>query len=124
VRRVDRRRGIARRSRSVPPSCASRLPLSMAISALRPARTSAVFSVIRVSLPASANRASSMLRVVFICINMAYTYIQSKLRLPRLHRAFIGYNNTIVTASVRTAGVLPVYTALSSDIPSAFICVS
>jgi hypothetical protein len=78
VRRVARRRGIARKSCSVPPRRASSLPLSIAISALRPARTRAVFPVMRVNLPAAANRASSMLMVVFICIDTGHGYIPGK----------------------------------------------
>jgi hypothetical protein len=78
VRRIARRRGIVRKSCSVPPSRASRRPFSIAISALRPARTGAVFSVMRVNLRASANKASSMLRVVLIRINTAHGYISGK----------------------------------------------
>src|ERR1035437_5760620 len=74
LRGTLRRRGVTRSCGSVPPSRARRRACSRAISASRPARTSAVFSPMLVSRSASARRSSSILRVVFICTNMYESY--------------------------------------------------
>ncbi len=67
---VGRLLGIGDSFFSVPPRSANRLALSFAISASRPILTSAVFSEMPVSLPASFKRPLSILSVVLICINM------------------------------------------------------
>ena len=77
-RGVERRRGIAGSDGCDPPRATSRRALSLAINALSPACTNAVFSSIRVSRCASASRSSSILRVVFICMSMAKTSIPRK----------------------------------------------
>ena len=55
---------------SLPPSEASRFPLSIAINASNPAFTRDVFSVIPESSEALFSRSSSMFKVVLICISM------------------------------------------------------
>jgi hypothetical protein len=65
-----RRRGTGLSPRSVPPSAASRRALSRAISAWSPACSTAVFSRSPHNSWAFASSASSMIRVVRICINM------------------------------------------------------
>ncbi len=71
LRRIDgRRRGTARAVLSEPPNEARRFALSRATRASRPARTTAVFSRRPLSCVARLNNASSMLRVVLICISM------------------------------------------------------
>jgi hypothetical protein len=68
-----RRRGTGLRPRSVPPSAASRRALSRAISAWSPACSTAVFSRSPLNSWAFASSASSMIRVVRICINMVFS---------------------------------------------------
>ena len=67
---AERRLGTARRFGSVPPRAASRFPDSRAISASKPARTKAVFSLIPESCLARSSRCSSIFNVVRICISM------------------------------------------------------
>ena len=76
--RLGRRRRIGASLRSVPPSSANRLALSLAIKASRPMRTSEVFSEMPVSSVALRSKASLMLSVVLICINMYHLYIRVK----------------------------------------------
>jgi hypothetical protein len=66
-----RRRGMRRALLSDPPNAASRLALSRATSASRPALTTAVFSRRPLSWAARSSNASSMFKVVRICISMA-----------------------------------------------------
>ena len=68
---------------SVPPSAASRRALSRAISASRPRRTRAVFSVTPVNCDARLRSSSSMLSVVLICISMYILCIRVKFLLHR-----------------------------------------
>jgi len=75
---AGRRRGMFDILGCVPPSAASRLPASRAISASSPARTKAVFSWIPVSSLARWSRLSSMINVVRICISMHRTCILVK----------------------------------------------
>jgi hypothetical protein len=65
-----RRRGTGRTALSEPPNAARRLALSRATSASRPALTTAVFSRRPLSCVARPSRASSIFRVVRICISM------------------------------------------------------
>ncbi len=85
------RRGIGWRSFSVPPSFASLLLLSRAISASNPSRTKEVFSLTPVKYDALFSISSSMFNVVLICIDMPYLYIN-------------------VNWGERIGGVLPIYT--------------
>jgi len=71
---IDRRRGIAFKSFSVPPSIANRLLLSRAISASRPKWTNVVFSVTPVNNDAFFSICSFMFSVVLICISMHLLY--------------------------------------------------
>src|ERR1700722_14340043 len=64
--RCARWRGAASKSGCVPPKAANLRPISRAISASRPARMRAVFSLIPVRRPASSRRLSSMFNVVLI----------------------------------------------------------
>lgn len=80
-----RRRRIGRRRFSLPPSSASRLALSRAISASSPNRTSEVFSRTPVRWAARLRSVSSMFNVVRICTKMHVGYIPVKLA-PRLGR--------------------------------------
>ena len=54
----------------VPPRAARRFALSLSMRAVRPARTSAVFSFMPVSSPARSTRRSSILSVVLMHISM------------------------------------------------------
>jgi hypothetical protein len=63
-------RGTARSARSVPPRAARRRALSRAMSASKPACTTAVFSRIPVSFWARSSSLSSIIKVVLICTNM------------------------------------------------------
>jgi len=83
--RRGRRRGIARTPRSVPPKAANRRALSRATNASSPARTTAVFSRRPLSAVARSSKASSILRVVRICISMPVRCISFK-ALPVPHR--------------------------------------
>jgi len=67
---LERRRRMGKSPFSVPPNVASRRALSLAMSASRPIRTSAVFSSTPASVAALRSRVSSMFNVVLICINM------------------------------------------------------
>ena len=69
---AGRRRRIGRRAGSLPPSAASRLALSVAMSVRKAACTTAVFSSRPLSLRACSMSWSSMISVVLICINMPY----------------------------------------------------
>src|SRR4030067_977925 len=76
------RRGIIFNPFSVPPSFASLLLLSIAMSASNPSLTSVVFSLMPVSFETFLIRLSSMFKVVLIlpsemtiCINMHNSYI-------------------------------------------------
>jgi hypothetical protein len=73
-----RRRGMRRALLSDPPNAASRLALSRATSASRPALTTAVFSRSPLSWAARSSNASSMFSVVRICISMAISCISVK----------------------------------------------
>ena len=73
-----RRRRTRRSLGSLPPKAANRLALSLAIKASSPARTTAVFSAIPLSRAASLKRASSIFKVVLICINMHHLCISFK----------------------------------------------
>jgi hypothetical protein len=62
----------------VPPSAARRRACSQAMRALRPACTTEVFSCRPLSSRALASSSSSMIMVVRMCMNMAYTCISVK----------------------------------------------
>ena len=72
---VGLRRGVRPSPFSVPPRAASLLELSQAISASRPARTTAVFSLMPLRRWASCNRSSSIFRVVLMSMSMASSCI-------------------------------------------------
>ena len=68
---LDLRRGLERAFVSEPPNAANRMALSRAMSASKPARTTAVFSRSPLNCVARPSNASSMFKVVRICISMA-----------------------------------------------------
>jgi hypothetical protein len=87
-----RRRGVGFSFFSVPPRAARRRALASAMSASRPIRTSAVFSLMPVSSSARASSLSSMFNVVLICTSMHARYIPCK---------------HLSTAALRAAGTGP-----------------